>query len=320
MASASGSSSECTLVVAVGDDTLAASRLRPRQASAERRATGRRPRPVSAYLCWSSLFEPPRASQLASGPKGVARSEPCPTFPAELPPRYAPEAARPLCGPAANRRPTTPRLRARRLLSQPSFAFPLQDGSSCSLASEHLLDVCSLSGRAQHPYPTRYKPAFASSSILSRSANRSPCGSPARAAGRLVGVSTFRFISSRGGRCLLSAGEHDDREGLPFWALSDSLTFWSKPISSFGLFSLDGRSTQVHVSSPCPLSSPHPVLSYQEGPTLSRFRTPRASHASAHCQGRSLFRPLDSPGDTGGPLFMEDTYMKRLRVAQRPCR
>lgn len=127
---------------------------------------------------------------------------------AELPPRYAPAAARPLCGLAANRRPATPRLRVRRLLSQPSFAFPLQDGSPCFLASEHLLDVCSLSGRAKHPYPTRYKPAFASSSILSRSANRSPCGSPARVAGRLIEVSTFRFISSRGGRCLLSAGEH----------------------------------------------------------------------------------------------------------------
>jgi hypothetical protein len=75
---------------------------------------------------------------------------------AKLPPRYAPEAARPLCGLAANRRRSTPGLRARRLRSQPSFAFPLQGGSSCSLAAEHLLDVCSLSGRERHPYPTRY--------------------------------------------------------------------------------------------------------------------------------------------------------------------
>lgn len=42
------------------------------------------------------------------------------------------------------------------------------------------------------------------------------------------------------------------------------------------------------------------------------------SRASVHCQGRSLFRPLGSPGDTGGPLSTsddEDNFIKRPRVA-----
>ena len=30
---------------------------------------------------------------------------------------------------------------------------------------------------------------------------------------------------------------------------------------------------------------------------------PTPCGASLHCQSRSLFRPLDSPGDTGGPSF-----------------
>lgn len=162
-------------------------------------------------------------------------------------------------------------------------------------------------GPGTTPVSGSLQPALASSSILSRSANRSPCGSPARTTGRLVGVSTFRFISPRGGRCLLSAGElwRSRRVAvlgpyrLPHLLVQAYQLVW--------LARIDGRSTQVHVCSPCPLSSPHPVLSYQEGPTLSRFRTPRVAHASAHCQGRSLFRPLDSPGDTGGPLFSEDT-------------
>jgi len=52
--------------------------------------------------------------------------------------------------------------------------------------------------------------------------------------------------------------------------------------------------------------SNHAAQSSDEPETL-RKTGPRDQHASAHCQGRSLFRPLDSPGGTGGPLSSEDT-------------
>jgi len=82
-------------------------------------------------------------------------------------------------------------------------------------------------------------------------------------------------------------GAAPDREGLPFSAPAGHLTVWSKPLSLFGLFSHDDRSSQVHVRSPCPLSSPYPGRDSREGSTLSRFRAPRDEHASAHCPGRS---------------------------------
>ncbi|WP_207627081.1 hypothetical protein, partial [Photorhabdus stackebrandtii] len=39
--------------------------------------------------------------------------------------------------------------------------------------------------------------------------------------------------------------------------------------------------------------------------------------ASFHCQGRSLFKPLDSPGDTGGSLRLRrgNNFYRQLRVA-----
>ena len=50
---------------------------------------------------------------------------------------------------------------------------------------------------------------------------------------------------------------------------------------------------------------------------LLRFM-PRTCGASLRCQDRTLFRSLDSPGDTGGPLlFSEDNFYWRLRVAPR---
>ena len=69
--------------------------------------------------------------------------------PLGLPSQYAPAAAIPPSRPTANRRTTRKGPRVRRLLSQPSVAFPRQDGSPSSLASEHLLDVGSLAGRAR---------------------------------------------------------------------------------------------------------------------------------------------------------------------------
>ena len=48
---------------------------------------------------------------------------------------------------------------------------------------------------------------------------------------------------------------------------------------------------------------------------------PRVAHASVHCQGRSSFRPLGSPGGTGGSTQQRgnnSTIKKRLRVAVTP--
>lgn len=52
---------------------------------------------------------------------------------------------------------------------------------------------------------------------------------------------------------------------------------------------------------------------------LSRF-IPCTLGASLHCQARSLFRALDSPGDTGGSLLLKgNNFHKRLRVATHQC-
>jgi hypothetical protein len=120
----------------------------------------------------------------------------------------------------------------------------------------------------QVPYPAHYKPAFASSSILSRTFVGVPCGRLAWGMGATTGttlaseegredrappgtgtilvacgqkpccgkersgksisrqrygVSTFRFRSACGVRCLLSTGWLSNREGLPFKAPSGHL-------------------------------------------------------------------------------------------------
>ena len=53
-------------------------------------------------------------------------------------------------------------------LLPPSSAFLRNVGSPNSLATKHLVDVSTLSGRAISLYPPRYKTAFASSTILTR--------------------------------------------------------------------------------------------------------------------------------------------------------
>ena len=45
----------------------------------------------------------------------------------------------------------------------------------------------------------------------------------------------------------------------------------------------------------------HPAVAARRAGPL-RFPPHVLAHASVHCQGRSLFRPLGSPGGTGGSL------------------
>ena len=52
---------------------------------------------------------------------------------------------------------------------------------------------------------------------------------------------------------------------------------------------------------------------------LSRF-VPRTNCASLHCQGSSLFMPVDSPDGTGGSLRLRgNNFSERLRVALLQC-
>ncbi len=125
--------------------------------------------------------------------------------------------------------------------------------------------------------------------------------------GRRYGVSTFRSRSPRGGRCLLSTGCRLRPRGVAVRGPFPAPSPFGPSLSASLARSHMTIGSQIHLRSPCPLSSPHLDRGSQEGSTLSRFRAPRDQHASAHCQGRSLFRPLDSPGGTGGPLISEDT-------------
>jgi hypothetical protein len=110
------------------------------------------------------------------------------------------------------------------------------------------------------------------------------------------GVSTFRFRSACGGRCLLSTGWRSNREGLAFKAPSGHLHLLVQACQPLWLVNLDGRSSQVHICSPCPLSSPHQDRGSLEGSTLSRFRAPR---------GRPRF------GTLSGSLFIQTPRFTR---------
>lgn len=102
-----------------------------------------------------------------------------------------------------------------------------------------------------------------------------------------------------GVRYLLSTGKRVDHEMAPLNPPTCLRAFWLKPLSLFGLCSVTVV-TQIHLGLPYPLPSHSPVeATRREGSSRSPPRM--LSHASVHCQGRSLFRPLGSPGGTGGP-------------------
>ena len=59
----------------------------------------------------------------------------------------------------------------------PSFAFLRDVGSPSFLATKHQVDVCTLAGRANGPYPPRYRAAFASSTFPPHTTMGWPYGS-----------------------------------------------------------------------------------------------------------------------------------------------
>ena len=76
---------------------------------------------------------------------------------------------------------------------------------------------------------------------------------------------------------------------------------------------------------PYSLPCRYPDCGSQEG-VFSRSSPRSQSRASVLCPGRSLFRPVGSPGGTGGlrfvdpPFSMRDNSKLRPRVAVTPCR
>ncbi len=97
--------------------------------------------------------------------------------------------------------------------------------------------------------------------------------------------------------------------------LPASDTVWSSVPTTYAC-SLSRSLSQVQISSPYQLSSTHPVCGYQEGTPLAICTPHNYRRASLHCQGSSLFMPLDSPGGTGGSRHpCGNNFSKRPRVA-----
>lgn len=105
-------------------------------------------------------------------------------------------------------------------------------------------------------------------------------------------------------RCPLSTGRSFVHEAAPLKPRSDLHTFWCEPISQtdnhFGSFAHDDLYhgfTCVHRTH-C-LAVTRIVVPRKERLSRSSPRSPK--RASVHCPGRSSFRPVGSPGGTGGP-------------------
>ena len=73
-----------------------------------------------------------------------------------------------------------------------SFAFSLKSGSTNSLATKNLPEVCTLSGQDINPYPTHYRLAFAFSGILYPLAYRLPLRVAFHSEVETVGLTMFR--------------------------------------------------------------------------------------------------------------------------------
>ena len=121
----------------------------------------------------------------------------------------------------------------------------------------------------------------------------------------MYGVSTFRPRSMCGGRYLLSTGRCDVHEAAALKPLSDLLAFWPEPVprrdSHFSSLPITIFITGSHVFT-IPTALPSPGL-WLPGGRLPRGWPPSQLRASVRCPGRSLFRPVGSPGGTGGLLI-----------------
>jgi hypothetical protein len=110
------------------------------------------------------------------------------------------------------------------------------------------MDVCSLSGRVTiNPYPHHYSAAFASSILstphLHQRALRLRLP---ETFGRRYRISTFRAFDSECRRSTLSTGGNIVRVEPRSRGPNHPRTFWSKPISPFGLFAITAV-TGVHI-------------------------------------------------------------------------
>ena len=103
-------------------------------------------------------------------------------------------------------------------------------------------------------------------------------------------------------RRLLSTGRVMGHERAPSRRCSHLRCHFGPSVTAtsacFGSRSL----SQIHMCSPYQLSSTYPAYGCQKGTPLA-IDTPHLVGASLRCQGRSLFRPLDSSGDTDGSLL-----------------
>jgi hypothetical protein len=164
------------------------------------------------------------------------------------------------------------RLRVHRIEpGPPSFAFPHQIGSSSSLTIKHQTDVGAAyrPGHVADPYPTHYRPAFASSVLSIPHTHQPPLrlACHQRTSGGVqgshvplherIGLGACCPPGSRGPRCAVL----EPRSPLPYLLVQAR-----QPL---GLFSLTTVQTQVQMFSPYRLPNPSPGFGCQEGLSLA---------------------------------------------------
>ena len=131
------------------------------------------------------------------------------------------------------------------------------------------------------------------------------------------GVSTFRSKKYAGLGACNRPGGHGPWKRRNQTFLPPPIPFGSSVSTTYAWLQLRSL-LQIQIPSPYQLSSTHPAVVARRA-RLSRF-APRTNCASFHCQGSSLFMPVDSPGDTGGSFrFRGNNFSERLRVALLQC-
>jgi hypothetical protein len=132
-----------------------------------------------------------------------------------------------------------------------SFAFPSKTGSTDFHATKHPTDACPLSGRVMYLillsfnlYLPHYRTALASSVICPHTSNSMPYGLPA-SKGEGMGLARSADLTTDTlGPLSLPVGVYPGR--TVFKHPNHPLTFWFKPLSSFGLLSFT-TVTSVHL-------------------------------------------------------------------------
>jgi hypothetical protein len=200
-------------------------------------------------------------------------------------------------------------------LPRSSFAFPLQ--SRFHILSCEVRPI----GRGLTFVPsnvaTRIRTITIRRSLLPKSQTRiakdQPCGLPSpRGAIRGFHVPT---VQVRQRRCLLSTGRVVGHESILTNCSSHLHYLLVQACQPFALVGVNGlyrRFTSVHHTDYLALIR----LVAARRVRLLRL-APRACGALLHCRGRSLFRPLDSPSDTGGSLRCRENNLNSDIVSHR---